>query len=109
MLRLELIGISKQYPAVKANDRVDLRVQPGEIHAVLGENGAGKSTMMKMIYGAVRPDEGEIRWNGQAVNIRNPHEARAPGISMVFQHFSPLDTLTAAENDWLDLDKSPSL
>ena len=58
MLRLELIGISKQYPAVKANDDVNLRVKPGEIHAVLGENGAGKSTMMKMIYGAVRPDPG---------------------------------------------------
>src|SRR5438105_14990527 len=109
MLRLELIGISKQYPAVKANDRVDLRVKPGEIHAVLGENGAGKSTMMKMIYGAVRPDEGEIRWNGKAVNIRNPQEARHLGISMVFQHFSLFDTLTAAENVWLGLDKSLSL
>jgi len=109
MLRLELVNISKQYPAVKANDSVNLRVQPGEIHAVLGENGAGKSTMMKMIYGAVRPDEGEIRWNGQAVNIRNPQEARTLGISMVFQHFSLFDTLTAAENVWLGLDKSLSL
>src|SRR3954463_4167320 len=109
MLRLELINISKQYPAVKANVNVSLRVKPGEIHAVLGENGAGKSTMMKMIYGAVRPDEGEIRWNGQAVNIRNPQEARTLGISMVFQHFSLFDTLTAAENVWLGLDKSLSL
>ncbi len=109
MLRLELINISKQYPAVKANDRVSLRVKPGEIHAVLGENGAGKSTMMKMIYGAVRPDEGEIRWNGEPVTIRNPQEARALGISMVFQHFSLFDTLTAAENVWLGLDKSLSL
>ncbi len=109
MLRLELVNISKQYPAVKANDAVNLQVQPGEIHAVLGENGAGKSTMMKMIYGAVRPDEGEIRWNGQAVNIRNPQEARHLGISMVFQHFSLFDTLTAAENVWLGLDKSLSL
>ena len=108
-LRLELVNISKQYPAVKANDRVSLRVKPGEIHAVLGENGAGKSTMMKMIYGAVRPDEGEIRWNGQAVNIKNPQEARALGISMVFQHFSLFDTLSAAENVWLGLDKSLSL
>ena len=109
MLRLELVNISKQYPAVKANDAVNLQVQPGEIHAVLGENGAGKSTMMKMIYGAVRPDEGEIRWNGQAVNIRNPQEARHLGISMVFQHFSLFDTLNAAENVWLGLDKSLSL
>jgi ABC-type uncharacterized transport system ATPase subunit len=54
MLRLQLTGISKQYPAVRANDGVDLRVKPGEIHAVLGENGAGKSTFMKVIYGAVQ-------------------------------------------------------
>ena len=109
MLRLELIGISKQYPAVKANDNVSLRVKPGEIHAVLGENGAGKSTMMKMIYGAVRPDEGEIRWNGQPVEITSPAQARALGISMVYQHFSLFDTLTAAENVWLGLDKSLTL
>jgi ABC-type uncharacterized transport system ATPase subunit len=109
MHRLELIGISKQYPAVKANDNVSLRVAPGEIHAVLGENGAGKSTMMKMIYGAVRPDEGEIRWNGEKVDIRNPQQARALGISMVFQHFSLFDTLTAAENVWLGLDKTLTL
>lgn len=109
MLRLELVRISKQYPAVKANDNVSLRVKPGEIHAVLGENGAGKSTLMKIIYGAVRPDEGEVRWNGQPVNIRNPQEARALGISMVFQHFSLFDTLTAAENVWLGLDKSMTL
>ena len=106
MLRLELIDISKQYPAVKANDRIRLRVEPGEIHAVLGENGAGKSTLMKIIYGAVEPDEGEMVWDGKQVEIRNPQEARALGIAMVFQHFSLFDTLTAAENVWLGLDKS---
>jgi ABC-type uncharacterized transport system ATPase subunit len=109
MLRLELIDISKQYPAVKANDRIRLRVEPGEIHAVLGENGAGKSTLMKIIYGAVRPDEGELLWDGRQVEIRNPQEARALGIAMVFQHFSLFDTLTAAENVWLGLDKSWTL
>jgi ABC-type uncharacterized transport system ATPase subunit len=109
MLRLELTQLSKSYPAVKANDQVSLRVKPGEIHAVLGENGAGKSTLMKMIYGAVRPDEGEIRWNGEVVQVRSPAEARALGISMVFQHFSLFDTLTAAENVWLGLDKSLTL
>ncbi|MDP9045504.1 MAG: ABC transporter ATP-binding protein [Pseudomonadota bacterium] len=109
MLRLELVNISKQYPAVRANDAVNLQVEPGQIHAVLGENGAGKSTMMKMIYGAVRPDEGQIRWNGLPVEIRNPKEARALGISMVFQHFSLFDTLSAAENVWLGLDKALSL
>ena len=109
MLRLELIDISKQYPAVKANDRVRLRVEPGQIHAVLGENGAGKSTLMKIIYGAVEPDEGEMVWDGQQVEIRNPQEARALGIAMVFQHFSLFDSLTAAENVWLGLDKSWTL
>ncbi len=108
-LRLELVGISKQYPAVRANDKVSLRVKAGEIHAVLGENGAGKSTMMKMIYGAVRPDEGEIRWNGKAVQVASPAVARGIGISMVYQHFSLFDTLTAAENVWLGLDKAMSL
>ena len=109
MLRLELDGISKQYPAVRANDRVSLKVAPGQIHAVLGENGAGKSTLMKIIYGAVRPDEGRILWNGQPVTIANPQQARALGIAMVFQHFSLFDTLTAAENVWLGLDKAMSL
>jgi simple sugar transport system ATP-binding protein len=108
-LRLELSGISKQYPAVKANDGVNLRVKPGEIHAVLGENGAGKSTLMKIIYGAVKPDEGEIRWNGETVWVSSPAHARALGISMVYQHFSLFDTLTAAENVWLGLDKSLAL
>ena len=108
-LRLELTGISKQYPAVKANDGVSLRVKPGEIHAVLGENGAGKSTLMKIIYGAVQPDAGEIRWNGQPVSVRSPAEARRLGISMVYQHFSLFDTLTAAENVWLGLGKGTTL
>jgi simple sugar transport system ATP-binding protein len=107
--RLHLTDISKRYPAVLANDRVALTVRPGEIHAVLGENGAGKSTLMKIIYGSVKPDEGRVLWNGQPVNVRNPQEARALGISMVFQHFSLFDTLTVAENVWLGLDKHLSL
>jgi ABC-type uncharacterized transport system ATPase subunit len=107
--RLSLKGITKRYPGVVANDGVSLEVAPGEIHAVLGENGAGKSTLMKVIYGAVRPDEGELRWNGQPVTVRNPHEARALGIAMVFQHFALFDTLTAAENVWLGLDSRHTL
>ena len=106
---LELRGISKQYPAVLANDQISLQVKPSEIHAILGENGAGKSTLMKIIYGAVQPDQGDIRFNGQQVQIRNPQQARALGISMVFQHFSLFDTLTVAQNVWLGLDKSLSL
>jgi general nucleoside transport system ATP-binding protein len=107
--RLALLGITKQYPAVRANDGVSLSVAPGQIHAVLGENGAGKSTLMKIIYGAVKPDAGEIRWNGQAVQVASPAQARQLGISMVYQHFSLFDTLTAAENVWLGLDKAMSL
>lgn len=108
-LRLELTGITKQYPGVRANDGVDLRVEPGQIHAVLGENGAGKSTLMKVIYGAVQPDAGRIVWNGQPVQIASPAQARSLGISMVYQHFSLFDTLTAAQNVWLGLDKTWSL
>jgi simple sugar transport system ATP-binding protein len=106
---LELRGISKQYPAVLANDRITLQVMPGQIHAILGENGAGKSTLMKIIYGAVQPDQGDIRFQGKSVHIRNPQQARQLGISMVFQHFSLFDTLTVAQNVWLGLDKSLSL
>ena len=108
-LRLSLANITKRYPGVVANRSVSLSVKPGEAHAVLGENGAGKSTLMKIIYGAVKPDEGAIQYNGQAVQIRNPQQARALGISMVFQHFSLFDTLSVAENVWLGLDPSLTL
>ncbi|MFE8645370.1 ABC transporter ATP-binding protein [Sphingomonas sp. NCPPB 2930] len=107
--RLQLTGITKRYPAVVANSGVSLVVQPGETHAVLGENGAGKSTLMKVIYGSVKPDEGSVLFDGQPVQIKNPQEARALGIAMVFQHFSLFDTLTVAENVWLGLEKSLGL
>ena len=107
--RLQLSGITKRYPSVVANSDVSLTVLPGETHAVLGENGAGKSTLMKIIYGSVKPDEGSVLFNGQQVHIKNPQEARALGISMVFQHFSLFDTITVAENVWLGLSKSLSL
>ncbi|MDO3506270.1 ABC transporter ATP-binding protein [Ralstonia pseudosolanacearum] len=95
--------MTKRYPSVVANDGVSLTVAPGEIHAVLGENGAGKSTLMKLIFGAVQPDAGEMQLDGQPVEIANPHQARALGIAMVFQHFSLFDTLTVAENILLGL------
>jgi len=99
--RLELRHVSKRFGSVVANDDVDLSVDPGEIHAVLGENGAGKSTLMKIVYGALQPDSGELLWNGQPVRLRNPHQARELGVAMVFQHFSLFETLTVAENVWL--------
>lgn len=108
-LRLQLDHITKRYPSVVANDDVSLRVAAGEVHAVLGENGAGKSTLMKIIYGALKPDTGSVLFNGQPVQVRNPREARALGISMVFQHFSLFDTLTVAENVWLGLERSLKL
>jgi general nucleoside transport system ATP-binding protein len=107
--RLEIKNITKRYPGVLANSDVSLRVAPGEIHAILGENGAGKSTLMKIIYGAVKPDFGEMLLDGKRSLIHNPREARALGISMVFQHFSLFETLTVAENIWLGLDKSLTL
>ncbi len=107
--RLQLSGITKRYPSVVANSAVSLTVMPGQTHAVLGENGAGKSTLMKIIYGSVKPDAGSVSFNGQVVHIRNPQEARAMGISMVFQHFSLFDTITVAENVWLGLSRTLSL
>jgi general nucleoside transport system ATP-binding protein len=107
--RLSLSHIRKSYPAVVANDDVSLTVQPGEIHAVLGENGAGKSTLMKIIYGAAQPDAGSIAFDGKPVVIKNPVDARSLGIAMVFQHFSLFETISVAENVWLGLSKSLSL
>src|SRR6218665_2143225 len=86
--RLQLAGIPKRYPAVLACSGVSLTVQPGQIHAVLGENGAGKPTLMKIISGALAPDAGNMHWNGQAVRLRPPQQARGLGIPIVFPHFS---------------------
>ena len=102
--RLRLQGITKNYPAVLANDRIDLEVAAGEIHALLGENGAGKSTLMKIVYGVVRPDAGSIEWEGMPVAIDSPAAARRLGIGMVFQHFSLFETLTVAQNIALSIE-----
>ena len=103
---LEVIGISKDFGALRANDSVNFSVMPGEIHALLGENGAGKSTLVKIIYGALQPTEGAIRWKGKPVTISNPAAARQLGIGMVFQHFSLFEALTVTENIALALPKS---
>ena len=95
---LGLAGMTKSFPGVLANDRVDLVIEPGQIHALLGENGAGKSTLVKMIYGVLKPDAGEMTWQGDPVTIANPAAARTLGIAMVFQHFSLFDSMSVLEN-----------
>jgi len=95
---LELRNITKTFGDVTANDDVSLTVQKATIHAIVGENGAGKSTIMRIAYGFYTADSGEIRLNGNAVTIRSPHDAIALGIGMVHQHFMLVDTMTVAEN-----------
>jgi ABC-type uncharacterized transport system ATPase subunit len=102
--RLQLVGVSKSFPGVRANDNVSLSVKPGEIHALLGENGAGKSTLVKMIYGVLAPDEGQIIFDGSPQRVSNPRAARRLGIGMVFQHFSLFEAMTVLENISLGLD-----
>ncbi len=95
---LEMRGITKRYPGVVANDGIDLDVQPGEIHALLGENGAGKSTLMNVLYGLAKPDAGQILLDGKVVDIEDPTDAIDRGISMVFQHFMLVPVLSVADN-----------
>jgi simple sugar transport system ATP-binding protein len=95
---VELIGITKRFGAVVACDSVDLALRSGRIHGILGENGAGKSTLMKALIGLVIPDAGEIRRNGETIQIKDPIDAAAHGIGMVHQHFSLVEALTVWEN-----------
>ncbi len=105
---LEIKSLSKAYPGVQANDSVSFEIQPGEIHALLGENGAGKSTLVKMIYGLVRPDSGEMTLHGQHYLPHKPGEARAAGVAMVFQHFSLFEAMSVAENITLGMENAPA-
>src|SRR5688572_2492203 len=106
---LEAVGITKEFGGFRANDAIDLSIRPREIHALLGENGAGKSTLVKIFYGLLQPTAGELRFEGQPAELRNPAQARARGIGMVFQHFSLFEQLTVAENVALGLDPSVPL
>ncbi len=95
---LELQNISKHFGSVLANDRINIKVKAGTIHAIVGENGAGKSTSMRIAYGFYKADSGKILVDGQEREIASPHDAIALGIGMVHQHFMLVDTMTVAEN-----------
>lgn len=96
--QLEVRGVTKAFPGCLANDDISFRIEPGEIHALLGENGAGKSTLVKIIYGVLQADEGDVLWQGKPVTIQSPHDAREMGVGLVFQHFSLFETMTVLEN-----------
>jgi simple sugar transport system ATP-binding protein len=105
-VRLELRGITKRFPGVVANQRVDLTVEPGEIHALLGENGAGKTTLVNVLYGLYRHDEGEILIDGAPVVFQGPGDAIAAGIGMVHQHFMLVPVFTVTENVMLGVEST---
>src|SRR5881396_65659 len=95
---LDLRNITKRFGDVLANDHVSIKVESGTIHAIVGENGAGKSTAMRIAYGFYRADDGEILVDGETRSIDTPHDAIALGIGMVHQHFMLVDAMTVAEN-----------
>jgi ABC-type uncharacterized transport system ATPase subunit len=95
---VEMLGITKEFPGIIANDNITLNLKKGEVHALLGENGAGKSTLMSVLFGLYQAEKGEIRKNGQAVKINNPNDANALGIGMVHQHFKLVEIFTVLEN-----------
>lgn len=95
---IEMLGITKEFPGIIANDNVTLQLARGEIHALLGENGAGKSTLMSVLFGMYQPEEGVIKKNGQEVHIKDPNDANHLGIGMVHQHFKLVHNFTVLEN-----------
>jgi len=95
---ISMKGITKRFPGVLANDRIDLDIQPGKVHALLGENGAGKTTLMNILSGRYRPDDGEILVDHQRVRFHSPKDALQVGIGMVHQHFMLIPNQTVAEN-----------
>ena len=95
---IEMLGITKRFPGIVANDNITLQLRKGEIHALLGENGAGKSTLMSVLFGMYQPEEGVIKKNGEVVKINDPNDATRLGIGMVHQHFKLIDVFTVLDN-----------
>ncbi|MBW9111768.1 ABC transporter ATP-binding protein [Microbacterium ureisolvens] len=108
-MKLELRGITKRFGSLVANDHIDLVVQPGEIHALLGENGAGKSTLMNVLYGLYQADEGDILLDDAVQHFRGPGDAMNAGIGMVHQHFMLIPVFTVAENVMLGHENTKAL
>lgn len=108
-MKLELRGITKTFGSLVANDHIDLVVQPGQIHALLGENGAGKSTLMNVLYGLYQPDAGEIYIDDEKVSFKGPGDAVAAGIGMVHQHFMLIPVFTVAESVALGYEPTKAL
>lgn len=104
-LLLTMQGITKNFPGVRALDSVDFDLQPGEVHALLGENGAGKSTLMRILFGIYPKDAGHILVRGQEVSIRHPHHAQQLGIAMVHQELNLVASMNAAQNILLGHEK----
>jgi ribose transport system ATP-binding protein len=103
---LEMRGVVKSFPGVRALRGVDLTLHAGEALALLGENGAGKSTLMKILGGATRPDAGDIRIAGRDVHIHKPHDAQRAGVAVIYQEFNLVPGLSAAENIFLGQERS---
>ena len=101
---IEMLGITKDFPGIRANDNVTLQVEERSVHALLGENGAGKSTLMSILFGLYRPDAGSIKVRGKDVRITDPNVANELGIGMVHQHFKLVHNFTVTENIILGLE-----
>ena len=98
---LQLTGIVKTFPGVRALDGVELEVVEGEVHCLLGQNGAGKSTLIKVLAGVHRPDAGSLLWHGEEVSFSGPQAATKAGIATIYQELDLVDDLTVAENIFL--------
>lgn len=106
---IEMLGITKEFPGIKANDNITLQLKRGEIHALLGENGAGKSTLMSILFGLYQPTSGIIKKNGKEVKISSPNDANDLNIGMVHQHFKLVECFSVLDNIILGVEPTKGL